>query len=476
MGLTASPVAHVERTYLDTVDWRLFGRGEVLVEERYSVETGALVLQNRTGERSDLVVRTSTQPRSASELPGGLRQRLGSVLTPRPLVNVGYERAEVWPLRLLDGDGKTVAHVDVERVEREETPPIVRVQLRTVRGYDRVARQLRIALDSQADLSAAEDPMVVAARGAGGEPGVVPGPPPLQLEPAGRSVDALAEVLGHLLATLAAHEDGVRQQLDPEVLHDFRVAIRRTRSAVRLARHRLPDDVAKVWETEWEWLTTVTNTPRDLDVLLEEIERARPSLPANAKAGLDELRELIVARRAAAQRALQTALAGDRYGTLKRGWRVGISELGGQPRTDDATAKSLAGDMVARATKQLVRHAEAINAESPAEAIHDVRKRTKRLRYALELFGPLLPRRQVKADVRVTKRLQDDLGEFQDNEVYRQLVAQLLEGSHGLSADAITAGHLLIERFDERHTAARRALPDQVRRFLAEMSASTESP
>jgi CHAD domain-containing protein len=309
---------------------------------------------------------------------------------------------------------------------------------------------------------------VLAARSAGVEPGVVPGPPPLQLDANGRCVDALAAVLDHQLGILAANEDGVRRQLDPEVLHDFRIAIRRTRSVIRLARDRLPDDVARVWNSEWEWLATVTSSPRDLDVLLEEINAARTTLGVEAKAGLDELSDLVVARRAAAQVSLEQGLAGDRYGTLKRGWRAGLADLANH--SDDANGREVAADLVARASKQLARHAEQIRPESPAEAIHDVRKRTKRLRYALELFGPMLSKQSVKASLRATKRLQDDLGAFQDNEVHRHVVAELLDGSLDLSPDAVAAGRQMIERLEAQSAVARTAIPDQLRRFLTDTS------
>ena len=223
-----------------------------------------------------------------------------------------------------------------------------------------------------------------------------------------------------------------------------------------------------MWETEWDWLATVTSTPRDLDVLLEAIATAGTALPVDAKAGLEELGEMIVARRGVAQRALETALSGDRYGTLKRGWRVGVTELAGQ--SDDTSAKTVARETVARATKQLARHAKEITSESASEAIHDVRKRTKRLRYALDLFGPILPAASVKRSLRRDKRLQDDLGTFQDNDVHRHLVADLLRGSHSLSDDAWSAGALLIEAFDERNVSARRELPAQLHGFVAKLS------
>ena len=65
----------------------------------------------------------------------------------------------------------------------------------------------------------------------------------------------------------------------------------------------------------------------------------------------------------------------------------------------------------------MVRDGSAIGDDSPAEALHDLRKRGKELRYLLELFGGLFDPGVVKPMVSTLKDLQDVLGAFQDGEV-----------------------------------------------------------
>jgi CHAD domain-containing protein len=464
VGLAAAPATRIQRSYLDTFDWRLFDRSEVLVFERGARDS--LVLQHRGHERSDLRVPIAERPAVASELPPSLRQRIGSVIAPRTLIEVGHENVERWPLRLLDDEGKTVARVDVERVTSATAPPIVRVELNAVRGYERVARRVRAVLDSQADLSPAEDPLVLAARAAGREPGVGPAPLPPTVPKGVGALEAIASVLEHQLDIVVALEEGVRQDLDPDLLHEFRIAVRRTRSVVRLSRRHLPDKVRYVWDSEWLWLAAVTGPPRDLDVLLMEVDHARATLPSDEKAGLDEIQEIVSARRRAAQEKLVLALNGDRYGTLKRGWRYELGEL--RTASGDAGASNaheLAVDLIERATKQLSRCVAAVDADSPAEVIHDVRKRGKQLRYALDLFGRLLPDKRVKTMRKATKDLQDHLGEFQDNEVHREWVSTLLEGADMLSPEAVATCRLLIARYDARLAAVRASLADRLHQF-----------
>jgi CHAD domain-containing protein len=65
----------------------------------------------------------------------------------------------------------------------------------------------------------------------------------------------------------------------------------------------------------------------------------------------------------------------------------------------------------------VARRGAAITEQSPPESLHDLRKRCKELRYALEFFAPLYDRATQAKVVGELKRLQDCLGEFQDTEV-----------------------------------------------------------
>jgi len=460
LGLSGSSSVTVERTYLDTFDWRLFRRGDALVEEQPARGERVLVLQSRDGGRAELQVPCTGHPRQPTELPVGLQRRLGPKLAPRTLLDVGHERVEVWPLRLLDDDDKTVAYVDVERA-----PTAVRVGLRPVRGYEKTAEHVIAMLNSQADLVVGIDPMVAAVRANGREPGELREPPELKLKAHDDARVALAKVFEHLLVTMELNEDGVREQLDPEVLHDFRVATRRTRSIERLARRHMPPETVRLWEPEWKWLAGVTGPPRDLDVLLLDLQLEPTTITAAADAGVHELAARVRARRATEQAKLLEALNGDRYATLKRGWRSVINDLARS--TDGTTAEKLARETITAATKHLLKAAKKIDDDAPADDIHAARKRGKRLRYAAEMLGGALSAGKVKSVISHMKRLQDDLGQFQDSEVQIHLVRDLLDDvSLGEpSSLATAAGEQIVNTLAARQRVARGDLVKALREF-----------
>jgi CHAD domain-containing protein len=267
-------------------------------------------------------------------------------------------------------------------------------------------------------------------------------------------------------------EEGVSRQFDAEQLHDFRVAIRRTRSTARMAKRHLPEH-ARSLAPEWRWLASATSNARDLDVLLAALDAARSSLAPEHTAGLDELAERVAKERVRAQQGVHRVLLGNRYAVLKGRWERAIDELTAteQPFPD---SDELARELVSRATRQLARRAKRIDRQSPPAAVHDVRKKVKRLRYTLESFGSALSKKRVKPALRDAKRLQDTLGRFQDDDIQRRLVAALLDEPSELSDDAVAAGRALVTVYDRRLKSARRGVAKQVRAFRHSTSGSLQ--
>src|SRR5206468_3401709 len=94
----------------------------------------------------------------------------------------------------------------------------------------------------------------------------------------------------------------------------------------------------------------------------------------------------------------------------------------------------VAGTRIRKVYKRIVRMGETIDADTPPQAYHDLRKKGKELRYLLELFGvKLFDEEAVTPLVRSLKGLQDVLGRHQDREVQ---IAMLDEADR---ADLLTA-------------------------------------
>jgi CHAD domain-containing protein len=106
----------------------------------------------------------------------------------------------------------------------------------------------------------------------------------------------------------------------------------------------------------------------------------------------------------------------------------------------------------------MVKLGEAIDAESPAEDYHELRKQGKELRYLLELFGLTLhDEAVVKPMVRALKDLQDVLGRHQDREVQAATLRSLAVDVAGRPGgpEALIAMGALVRALGEDERAAR---------------------
>jgi CHAD domain-containing protein len=100
-----------------------------------------------------------------------------------------------------------------------------------------------------------------------------------------------------------------------------------------------------------------------------------------------------------------------------------------------------------------------IDDASPPEALHELRKQGKELRYLLELFGSeLYPSEIVKPMIKTLKALQDVLGRHHDRHVQAATVRALREEVSALpgGSAALMAMGLLVERIIEDQHAAHR--------------------
>ena len=121
-----------------------------------------------------------------------------------------------------------------------------------------------------------------------------------------------------------ANLPGTLADTDIEFLHDFRVAIRRTRSVLREMRGRVrADDLERV-RASFKWLQDQTSATRDLDVYLHEFDELRAMAP-DIGAGRPR------AARAAAERAASARSRGDGAGAQQRAGTDSARGVAGDP-------------------------------------------------------------------------------------------------------------------------------------------------
>jgi CHAD domain-containing protein len=459
-----------ERAFYDTFDRRLRNKGLSLVHEE-----GALRLHDAGGrELAGAALGDAPDRLDPHDLPTGvLRDAVVPVCDIRVLLRSAQVRSERRRTPVLDDEGKTVARLISEQAVLAGGGSLrPRLYCLGVRGYEKELDRVRHVLEGM-DLTAAtesiEDEAVVRSGTAAGVP------PGADVEltpdlPADRAAVALC--MGQL-HSIEANLPGTLADLDTEFLHDFRVAIRRTRSLQRELKKVFPPAELKRFRQEFRWLQQVTGPSRDLDVYLLEFDDFARTVPDVQRRDLEVLRSVLEDRRASERVDMENALRSARTTTLLGDWAEFLERLPSSPVDDRPYAVTPIGEVAARRIyrvyKQMVGMGKQIDDTSPHHALHDLRKKGKELRYLLEFFTPLFPGKVTKPMVKTLKALQDTLGRFQDREVQAAMVRDLgpLVVARDGGSQALMAMGILIERLGEQQHDARAEFAERFAAFAA---------
>ena len=475
------------RTWLDTFDWRLYRAGLMLEFEQAS-RAGRLLLSRADGTpQAEQPVTGWPSRRPALDLPPGpVRDRIMVLIRPRALLPIVRASSTVSVTRLLNADGKTVARLVAEHITVTAVPAgptaagptaagttaelPLRLSIAEVRGYPGQARRASTLLAGLPGLSSASQGVFVAALTAlGRHPADYTSGVDAEITAAMPASVAVARLLLRLLDTLEQNVDGVLRDIDTEFLHDLRVAVRRSRSAIKLLGQVLPADLARHYAAEFKWLGDLTTPTRDLDVHLLGFDSMTAQLVAASPADLEPFRAFLLRRRTREVRRLAVALRGPRFRAITYDWRKVLLEIrdtgASRRRRREPTAAELALRTTERAFRRIAAHGAAITADSPPESLHDLRKRAKELRYLLEFFASLHDPVAYRKVVGELKSLQDCLGDFQDSQVQREEIHTLADAmlaERAAPAATLLAMGEIAAKLTLRQTEAR---ADFARRF-----------
>jgi CHAD domain-containing protein len=448
------------RMWLDTFDWRLHRAGLTL-ESVTGGGPAELVLSGMAGERITAAANGARWPALAEALPSGpLRDRLKGLTDVRALLPAAKAASTVSEFRLCNDDGKTVAFLTVEHLHAAAPAAAdlpARLSITTVRGYQGQADRIARCLTAQPGVLPDGLPALDAVLATGGlAPGEYTNKIDVELSATMPGRLALAAVLRRLLDTLEANVWGTVRDIDTEFLHDLRVSVRRTRTALKLGASLLPAGLASQYRPAFKWLGDLTTPTRDLDVHLLTFAAGAAELTSASPDDLDPFHRYLTQRRAVEQARLARALRSQRFRALVAAWRDALDGLTAPRQGPDAA--QAAAKIIARAHRRVLRQGSAITAESPPEDLHDLRKRCKELRYSLEFFASLYDPPTQRRAVRELKGLQDCLGTYQDCQVQQEeirVIATEMLATGEVPATALLAMGDLASHVGQRERRAR---------------------
>ena len=477
-----SSTPHVQH-YFDSFDWLLHEAETALYLEDAGSEKH-LYWTHLADDTPTHSLPVSEPPRFAKDLPPShFCDALAPVLGYRallPVVDVAYHRRV---FRVLNDDEKTTARLVIEEqaTATNATPGHsaslnATLYIAPLKGYHKTAQAVSRLLRTELALPEHDTPLLLDALNAlGHTPDRTAAKNDPVLDAALRADEAVRLLLRSLLQTIVLNEPGLRADIDTEFLHDFRVAVRRTRSVLSQLKSIFPSDVLDSYRPAFKWLGNITGPTRDLDVYLRKFETYQSWVPPRVQNDLEPLRDFLTTEQRRVQRRMVKALDSPRYRALIDGWRVFLDGPAPNPPSSLEAVRpvlEVASARIWRTYKKVIKEGRAIvnNPDAPAQALHDLRIRCKKLRYLLELFRSLYPAKALKRSIKALKNLQDNLGDFNDFEVQQdtlqQFAVQMMKEGRTEPETFLAMGRL--EAYmEQRQHETREAFAERFTRFAA---------
>ena len=223
-------------------------------------------------------------------------------------------------------------------------------------------------------------------------------------------------VLGASTVALAYLDDAVAaaarlgDRSDGEALHDFRVAIRRLRVAVR-AYPGLHESVSRKRRRRLRKLARATNPARDAEVQLTWFRERSPRFTRSERAALGPLRARLRGRRRRVMTETREELQ-QRFAKLERKLRRRLTALRSDAGSHEAPFRAVAAATLVQHAGDLAGRLRAVSSSADPAELHAIRIAAKRMRYVLEPLESGLS--GGAALVRRLKDLQDLFGELTD--------------------------------------------------------------
>ncbi len=241
---------------------------------------------------------------------------------------------------------------------------------------------------------------------------------------------------------LIRHDPVMRLDVDPEGVHQARVATRRLRSDLRTFRSLLDDEFASSLRDELGWLA---RHPRRRAGRRRPPRAASPRAAELPEADRDAAAPVLATLQAARDAAHAALLEALREPALLRLLDRLVDAANDPSLGDDAgvPASDVVPGLVRRPWHKLAKRVEKLGESPSDDDLHEIRIRTKRARYAAEAAAPIVGK-PARAFAHAAAELQDVLGDLNDAVVAARLARRVGDaarcGEHPGSGGALSPG------------------------------------
>ena len=428
-----NPADTQKMIFFDTFDWRLFSQGKSIAVLRGKSGPEIHAVDYRQNETIAVVHGDFPSGYACDFPPGHMRDTVMDIVDLRRLLPCLEITSRHTAFTLRNKEGKIILRMALNKL-RAQNPnggqPVslgLYLNVEPVRGYNKPVARARQLLEARFEALPAVAPLLAEGlQSIGVEPGQYSSQLRLNLTPSMSALEAARYIHLELLNVMERNEDGAANNIDSEFLHDFRVAVRRTRSALsQLDKGVLPSAVIAKAKADFRWIGQQTNLMRDLDVYLIDYPKLEKGLPATYKPGLKVFQDFLKARSVEETKTVARMIRGARYRKICDNWRSYLSsglENGNNAKLADMPVKEVSDARILKVYRCVMKEGGLIDDTSPPSDLHDLRITCKKLRYLMEFFQSLYPPDEIATLIKSLKRFQNVLGEFQDTDVQSQAI------------------------------------------------------
>lgn len=415
--------------FYDTFDWRLFSKSLVLYESRRK-------LCLRELNKSEIIhsIEISTPPIFIWEFPySELKNQLAPIIDVRALLRLFEIQSRSTHYRILNQYEKTVLRLFYEEIrssrKRNVLPLSAHIWLLPVKGYPKYYRGIAKRLQKAGLGISKEDTIYFKGlESVNKKPGSYSTKVDIHLNPDMRADNATRSILKYLLHILRVNETEIEKDIDTEFVHDFRVAIRRTRSALGQIRYVFPSNITNRFKKNFSFIFNLSNELRDLDVYLLNEDRYKMRLPPSLRDDINPLFDYLRKKRSKALQGLVRVIKSKKYSKILNDWESFLNKS----QTTSPTATNaelpiiyLARKRIYKKYRDVIKTGSLIKGDIDDRMLHVLRIHCKKLRYLMEFFFSLFPDQKIDTLIKQLRKLQDNLGLFNDLRIQEQYLLNI---------------------------------------------------
>jgi CHAD domain-containing protein len=416
---------------LDCFDQSIRKSGRVLIQTNKTLQLlqqdGTMLTQRRTKANRTKVPGAKMQGFVADLPEGVVKDALACVSSLRSLLVVGEGALNYGRVIAVDDEHKTHAraHIQTFQVEGAKTS-VTLATLQSLRGYDNAfdALELKISeIGSKVlqNIASMYECLMPEYQDYNSNPVIA-------ITQDEKAFQAANDIISTFIAVARLNEPGIIADYDSEFLHSYRVSLRKVRSVVSLFKGVYSDAQTDTLKQAFSAHMEPTGRLRDLDVYLLERAHYFELLPESLHDGLTTMFSLFVKERDEQCRLIAKRFTGAAYNDS-------INALAQQFANQDAlqqgpnashSAYSYACELILKRYRKVCKIARSIDETTDDEEVHELRIHCKKLRYLMEFFSPLFPDQIIKQLIKSLKRLQNNLGLFNDYSVQQESLQAFL--------------------------------------------------